>query len=61
MEGCGRGGCYHDKEGRASLLFIVFLVLHSLVLSFVKGGLVPIVRGRSRRKGGGRKGTLAAG
>lgn len=47
-------------EGRASLLFIVNLVLvsvlglHSLVLLLVRGGLVQSVKGCSRREDGGR-------
>lgn len=54
-------------EGRASLLFVVnlFLVsvlgLRGLVLLLVRGGLVQIVKGCSRREDGGRKGALAAG
>lgn len=59
--------CYHDKEGHASLLFFVSLVLVlvvglcSLVLLLVKDGLVQVVKGCCRRQDGGRKGTLAAG
>lgn len=49
-------------EGRASLLFIVNLVLvsvlglRSLVLLLVRDGLVQSVKGCSRREDGGRKG-----
>lgn len=50
------GGCYRDEEGRASLLFVVNLVLvpvlglRGLVLLLVRGGSVQVVKGCGRRK-----------